>query len=100
MQQYPKSCDEERTMKWIEWNIQNYKECGFGLWSVVLIETNKLIGDCGITIQNIDGKLLPETGIGMGQGGRLRIFQKTKLNKRKFSQRVWIKLILLDQQRI
>ena len=46
MQQYLRPCDEERTMKWIEWNIQNYKECGFGLWSVVLIETNKLIGDC------------------------------------------------------
>ena len=58
----PSLFDEERTMKWIEWNIQNCKEYGFGLWGVVLKETDKLIGDCGITIQNIDGELLPEIG--------------------------------------
>ncbi|MDE7311917.1 MAG: GNAT family N-acetyltransferase [Eubacterium sp.] len=62
MQHYPKPFDEERTIKWIEWNIHNYKEYGFGLWAVVLKETDKLIGDCGITIQNIDGELLPEIG--------------------------------------
>lgn len=31
-----------------------------------------------------------EICINMGRSGRLRIFQKTKLNKQKFSQRVWI----------
>ena len=28
----------------------------------VLKETNEFIGDCGITIQNIDGEMLPEIG--------------------------------------
>ncbi len=62
MQHYPKPFDEERTRGWIEWNLENYQEYGFGLWAVVLKETDELIGDCGVTIQNIDGDLLPEIG--------------------------------------
>lgn len=62
MKHYPKPFDEERTRNWIEWNIQNYKEYGFGLWAVVLKENGEFIGDCGVTIQNIDGELLPEIG--------------------------------------
>lgn len=62
MQHYPNPFDEVRTRGWIEWNLQNYKEYGFGLWAVILKETGEFIGDCGITIQNIDGELLPEIG--------------------------------------
>lgn len=62
MQHYPKPFDAERTKDWIEWNLQNYKEYGFGLWAVVLKETGEFIGDCGITIQEIDRELLPEIG--------------------------------------
>ena len=62
MQHYPNPFDKERTMKWIEWNLQNYKEYGFGLWAAVLKETGEFIGDCGLTIQNIDGEFLPEIG--------------------------------------
>lgn len=35
---------------------------GFGLWAVVLKETGELIGDCGLTMQNVDGVILPEIG--------------------------------------
>lgn len=62
MQHYPQPYNEEQTRHWIEWNLQNYSEYGFGLWAVVLKETGEFIGDCGITIQNIDGELLPEIG--------------------------------------
>ncbi len=62
MQHYPKPFDEERTKSWIEWNLQNYEKYGFGLWAVVLKETGEFIGDCGITIQDIDGENLPEIG--------------------------------------
>ncbi len=62
MQHYPRPFDEKRTKNWIEWNLQNYKEYGFGLWAVVLKKTDDFIGDCGLTIQNIDGALLPEIG--------------------------------------
>ena len=62
MQHYPAPFDEARTRRWIEWNIDNYSKYGFGLWAVVLKENGEFIGDCGITIQNIDGKPLPEIG--------------------------------------
>ena len=62
MRHYPEHFDEEMTLKWIEKNIRRYKEYGFGLWAVILEETGEFIGDCGLTVQNIDGELLPEIG--------------------------------------
>lgn len=62
MQHYPAPFDCERTKGWISWNLENYEKYGFGLWAVVLKETGEFIGDCGITIQNIDGEMLPEIG--------------------------------------
>ena len=62
MQHYPEPFDEERTHAWIARNQTRYAELGFGLWAVVLKETGEVIGDCGITMQNIHGQLLPEIG--------------------------------------
>lgn len=62
MKHYPSPFDKDRTRGWITWNIGNYSKYGFGLWAVVLKETNEFIGDCGITVQDIDGELLPEIG--------------------------------------
>ena len=62
MRHYPAPFDEERTRRWIDWNLDNYRKYGFGLWAVELKETGRFIGDCGIAIQNIDGEMLPEIG--------------------------------------
>ena len=62
MQHYPAPFDEKRTSDWITWNLENYEKYGFGLWAVVLKETGEFIGDCGISIQDIDGEMLPEIG--------------------------------------
>lgn len=64
MQYYPKAFDQDQTRSWIQWNLDNYKKYGFGLWAVILKDTNCFIGDCGITMQNIhhDGNLFPEIG--------------------------------------
>ncbi len=62
MQHYPAPFDKDRTKNWILWNLDNYRKYGFGLWAVVLKETGEFIGDCGITLQNIDGEILPEIG--------------------------------------
>ena len=62
MAHYPAPFDEARTRRWIDWNLENYAQYGFGLWAVVLNETGEFIGDCGLTLQNIDGELLPEIG--------------------------------------
>ena len=62
MQHYPYTFDEKRVNDWIKRNMSRYNEYGFGLWAVMLKETGEFIGDCGITIQNIDGEMLPEIG--------------------------------------
>lgn len=62
MQHYPKPYDANMTRRWLDWSMENYRKYGFGLWALVLKETGEFIGDCGLTIQNIDGQLLPEIG--------------------------------------
>lgn len=62
MQHYPAPFDEAKVRSWIQWNQDNYTRYGFGLWAVILKETGEFIGDCGITMQNIHGELLPEVG--------------------------------------
>ena len=62
MEHYPAPFTPEKTKRWIEWNLENYQRYGFGLWAVVLKETGELIGDCGLTLQDIDGQQLPEIG--------------------------------------
>ncbi len=62
MQYYPTPYDEEKTKRWILWNLKNYKTYGFGLWAVIKKDTKEFIGDCGVTLQDIDGEMLPEIG--------------------------------------
>lgn len=62
MQHYPYTFDEKRVRGWIERNINRYRENGFGLWAVCLKDTGEMIGDCGLSLQNIDGEMLPEIG--------------------------------------
>ena len=62
MAYYPKPFDLDETRDWIVWNIENYRKYGFGLWAVILKETNQFLGDCGITMQEILGSLAPEIG--------------------------------------
>ncbi|MCS1390124.1 GNAT family N-acetyltransferase [Lysinibacillus boronitolerans] len=62
MQYYPHPFNQEEVKNWISWNEKNYKQYNHGLWAVVLKEGDRFIGDCGITMQNIDGLWLPEIG--------------------------------------
>ena len=62
MKYYPYAFDEEKVKNWIERNMERYIVYGFGLWAVILKETGEVIGDCGLTMQNIGGKLKPEIG--------------------------------------
>lgn len=62
MKHYPAPYDAAGVQRWVDWTLDNYARYGFGLWAVILKETGVFIGDCGITMQNINGKLLPEIG--------------------------------------
>ena len=62
MQHYPYAFDEKKVREWIERNMKRYEENGFGLWAACLKDTGEMIGDCGLTLQNIHGEILPEIG--------------------------------------
>ncbi|WP_088243126.1 GNAT family N-acetyltransferase [Calothrix rhizosoleniae] len=52
----------EATKNWVRRNIHSYSQLGFGHWSIILKETQELIGDCGILLQEIDGVLEYDLG--------------------------------------
>lgn len=62
MQYYPHPFSEDKVEKWIDWNIESYRIYKHGLWAVILKEGELLIGDCGITMQQIEDELVPELG--------------------------------------
>ncbi|MBP3039218.1 GNAT family N-acetyltransferase [Bacillaceae bacterium Marseille-Q3522] len=62
MQYYPHPFSDKKVESWIQWNIENYKKYNHGLWAVIRKEDEVFLGDCGITMQNIDGEILPEIG--------------------------------------
>lgn len=47
--------------RWIDWNRQNYAEHGHGLW-VIELHDGRFVGDCGLTVQDIEGEPFVEVG--------------------------------------
>ena len=62
MRFYPRPYDENGVQRWLDWCVKSYRENGFGLWAIEHCETLEFIGDCGISLQKIDGEILPEIG--------------------------------------
>ena len=48
-------------MRWIEWQERNYAEHEFGLW-VVETHDGEFVGDCGLTMQDVEGTPHVEVG--------------------------------------
>ena len=48
------SCEE--VQEWLDKQLKRYNEDGFGLWAVILTDTNEMIGQCGITMQEYKNK--------------------------------------------
>ena len=59
---YPEMADPNKVRAWIEWNLRNYDELGFGLWAVELKVSGEFIGDCGLTYQDVEGGRELEVG--------------------------------------
>ena len=48
---YETPFSETEAQHWIERHLVRYKQYGFGLWAVILKETDEMIGQCGLTWQ-------------------------------------------------
>lgn len=46
---------------WIAWNQSNYDEHDFGLW-VIETHAGEFVGDCGLTMQEVEGQWFVEAG--------------------------------------
>ena len=76
IQHYPYTFDEGRVRNWINKNQERYRVFGFGLWAVCLKETGGMIGDCGLTMQNVGGTILPEIGYHIAKAYQRRGYAK------------------------
>ncbi len=62
MRYYPAALDRAGAEQWIARNRRRYTTDGHGLWAMVLKETGELIGDCGLTLQDVEGSKEMEIG--------------------------------------
>lgn len=62
MYAYEHAFDDTEVQEWLDKQIRRYKTYGFGLWAVILKETEKMIGQCGLTIQDCNGREVLEIG--------------------------------------
>lgn len=62
MAYYPRPYTKEEVGGWIDKNLDRYQKDGFGLWALWEKEKKTFVGQCGITMQNIDGEMVPEIG--------------------------------------
>ncbi|MDE7280065.1 MAG: GNAT family N-acetyltransferase [Oscillospiraceae bacterium] len=62
MYAYGGAFDDNMVQDWLDKQLARYKEYGFGLWAVVLKETDEMIGQCGLTMQDWNGMEVLEIG--------------------------------------
>jgi [ribosomal protein S5]-alanine N-acetyltransferase len=59
---YPNAFTRDDARGWIERNMSSYDERGFGLWAMDLTTTGEFIGQCGLTLQMVEGEPHVEAG--------------------------------------
>lgn len=60
--QRPDSTIEEQSLYWIERQLKRYRENTFGLQALIHKDTGNMIGQCGLLLQEFDGKTETEIG--------------------------------------
>jgi len=62
MYAYEHAFDDVEVQEWLDRQITRYSDYGFGLWAVALKETDEMIGQCGLTIQDCNNRQVLEVG--------------------------------------
>lgn len=68
MYAYEHAFDDTEVQNWLNRQIERYRHDGFGLWAVIRKKDGEMIGQCGLTMQDCNGRQVPEIGY---------LFQKT-----------------------
>lgn len=62
MYAYEGAFTESETQAWIDKNLARYRDDGIGLWAVILKDGGLMIGQAGLTWQDVNGRRVPEVG--------------------------------------
>ena len=62
MYAYAHAFSDEEAHAWLGRQQERYRTDGFGLWAVVQKESGAMIGQCGLTMQDVNGRQLLEIG--------------------------------------
>ena len=59
MYAYEGAFTDSEVQEWLDRQIARYQAWSFGLWAVILKETDEMIGQCGLTMQPWKGGEVP-----------------------------------------
>ena len=59
---YEGAFSNEDVQNWLDRQRKRYQDHGYGLWAVILKETGQMIGQCGLSLQDANGKEVLEIG--------------------------------------
>lgn len=62
MYAYVHAFSDAEARDWLERQLARYRQYGFGLWAMTLRDDGELIGQCGLTMQDIEGEQHLEIG--------------------------------------
>ncbi|WP_418577667.1 GNAT family N-acetyltransferase [Hungatella sp.] len=62
MYAYEHAFEDWEAADWLDRQLMRYETYGFGLWAVVLKETGEVIGQCGLTMQEVGDSEVLEVG--------------------------------------
>lgn len=62
MYAYEGPFNDQQIEEWLKWNLRLYEEKGYGLWAIERKCDGAIIGECGLTDQNVAGQDYLEIG--------------------------------------
>jgi [ribosomal protein S5]-alanine N-acetyltransferase len=62
MRYYPGTKSREEAEEWVCWTLGSYRDHGFGQWVATLKGSGEFAGQCGLTVQEVEGKDEVEIG--------------------------------------
>lgn len=62
MTAYEHAFSEQEVLDWLARQQERYQKDGFGLWAVIKKDTGEMIGQCGLTMQTVEERRVPEIG--------------------------------------
>jgi [ribosomal protein S5]-alanine N-acetyltransferase len=62
MRYYPGTKSRAEAEGWVRWTLGNYRDHGFGQWVAILKDSGDFAGQCGLTVQVVEGKEEVEIG--------------------------------------